>query len=167
MFSKAFSVATIALAASAVVDAQTYTECNPTQKTCPAAPALGKSANCDFSKGLSDIFKEVAGTKLDFSDKGAGFSIKTETNAPTISSDKYIFFGKVEVEVQAAPGAGIVTSVVLQSADLDEVCNENQGNAPSCVQQKANANDFMHRLTGSGLAATTRTFRPTTSARVT
>lgn len=121
MFSKAFSIATVALATSAVVSAQTFTDCNPTKKTCPADPAFGKSVNCDFSKGSCDIFKEADGTKLDYKDNGAVFSIKTETNAPTIATGKYIFFGKVEVVVQAAPGAGIVTSSVLQSDDLDEI----------------------------------------------
>ncbi len=41
--------------------------------------------------------------------------------APTISSPEYIFFGKLEVELQVAPGAGIVTSIVLQSDTLDEI----------------------------------------------
>ncbi|KAI5462106.1 concanavalin A-like lectin/glucanase domain-containing protein [Mariannaea sp. PMI_226] len=36
-------------------------------------------------------------------------------------TSKYIFFGRVDVEVRAAPGAGIVTSAVLQSDDLDEI----------------------------------------------
>ncbi|QPG97808.1 hypothetical protein C2857_006896 [Epichloe festucae Fl1] len=147
MFSKAFSVATVALAASAVVNAQTFTDCNPTKKTCPAAPALGKSVNCDFSKGPCDIFKQADGTKLDFKDNGAVFSIKTEDNAPTISTGKYIFFGKVEVEVQAAPGAGIVTSAVLQSADLDEIDWEWVGNDNTQVQtnyfSKGDTSDYL------------------------
>lgn len=47
--------------------------------------------------------------------------MKKETEAPTITSTKYLFFGKVDVEVDVAPGAGIVTSVVLQSDDRDEI----------------------------------------------
>jgi beta-glucanase (GH16 family) len=34
---------------------------------------------------------------------------------------KYIMFGKVSVVMQAAPGAGIVSSFILESADLDEI----------------------------------------------
>lgn len=45
----------------------------------------------------------------------------TGIQAPTIATGKYIFFGRVDVEVQAAPGVGIVTSAVLQSDTLDEV----------------------------------------------
>jgi len=122
MFSKAFSVVTVAIAASAAVNAQTFTACDPTKKTCPADPALGTSVNCDFTKGPCDVFKVSDGTKLDYKNNGAVFSINAETNAPTIATGKYIFFGKIEVQVQAAPGAGIITSAVLQSDDLDEVC---------------------------------------------
>ncbi|KAG5954293.1 hypothetical protein E4U32_005244 [Claviceps aff. humidiphila group G2b] len=121
MFSKALSVATVAFAASAVVNAQTFTACDPTKKTCPADPAFGQSVNCDFTKGPCDIFTVAGGTKLDYKNNGAIFSINSEHNAPTIATGKYIFFGKVEVEVQAAPGAGIITSTVLQSDDLDEI----------------------------------------------
>ncbi|KAG6010901.1 hypothetical protein E4U21_002570 [Claviceps maximensis] len=121
MFSKAFSVVTVAIAASAAVNAQTFTACDPTKKTCPPNPALGTSANCDFTKGSCDLFKISEGTKLDYKNNGAVFSINTETNAPTIGANKFIFFGKVEVQVQAAPGAGIITSAVLQSDDLDEI----------------------------------------------
>jgi beta-glucanase (GH16 family) len=49
------------------------------------------------------------------------FRIETETNAPTVATDNYIFFGRVDVVMQAAAGAGIVTSVVLQSDCLDEI----------------------------------------------
>lgn len=36
-------------------------------------------------------------------------------------TDKYIFFGRIDVTLQAAPEQGIVTSVVLESDDLDEI----------------------------------------------
>ncbi|KAG5980117.1 hypothetical protein E4U55_004366 [Claviceps digitariae] len=122
MFPKAFSAVTVAIAASAAVHAQTFTACNPTKKTCPADPALGTSVTCDFTKGAcDDVFQVSAGTKLDYKNNGAVFTISTETNAPTISTGKYIFFGKIELQVQAAPGAGIITSAVLQSDDLDEI----------------------------------------------
>lgn len=49
------------------------------------------------------------------------FSIRKDTDAPTIGSNKFIFFGQVDVVVRAARGAGIVSSFVLQSDDLDEI----------------------------------------------
>ena len=122
MFSKTLSAAAVILAATSLVSAQTHTDCNPLKKTCPNDPAFGNSkVSCDMSKGLCTAFKELDGTDLEFNGNGAVFKIESETNAPTIQTGKYIFFGRVDVEVQAAPGAGIVTSAVLQSDDLDEI----------------------------------------------
>ncbi|KAF6819665.1 cell wall glucanosyltransferase mwg1 [Colletotrichum musicola] len=122
MLSKIFSAATVALAASTMVSAQTFTTCDPTKKDCPADPALGKSVNIDFTKGNDDsVFRKLEGTSVKFEDQGALFSINKETEAPTMASKKYIFFGKLDVVLKAAPGQGVVTSVVLQSDDLDEI----------------------------------------------
>jgi beta-glucanase (GH16 family) len=51
-----------------------------------------------------------------------------------MGSNHYIFFGKVELTVQAAPGTGIVTSFVLQSDNLDEIDWEWLGYHPNEVQ---------------------------------
>ncbi|KAL7790451.1 glycoside hydrolase family 16 protein [Trichoderma ceciliae] len=141
MLSKTFTTAAVALAASTLVAAQTSTDCNPLEKSsvfckkerrkkevmrggiaCPADPAFGaNSGNCDFTKGACNVFDSLPGTTLSYNGNGAVFSISTETQAPTIRTGKYIFFGKIDVVVQAAAGAGIVTSAVLQSDDLDEI----------------------------------------------
>lgn len=123
MFSKLFSATAVALAATQLVSAQTFTECDPREKSCPADPAIGKekSVVIDFTQGQNSFFKVAEGTTITYNDKGAVFSMKKETEAPTITSTKYLFFGKVDVEVEVAPGAGIVTSVVLQSDDRDEI----------------------------------------------
>ncbi|KAJ6437827.1 cell wall glucanosyltransferase Mwg1 [Purpureocillium lavendulum] len=121
MLSKAFSAAAVALAASTLVSAQTSTLCNPLKKTCPADPAFGGTTTCDFTKGACSAFDSADGTSLKYNGNGAVFSISKDSDAPTIHSPKYIFFGKVDVVVQAAPGVGIVTSAVLQSDDLDEI----------------------------------------------
>jgi hypothetical protein len=63
----------------------------------------------------------MIGTNLKYSEQGALFSINKETDAPTIRSNNYLFFGRVDIVMEAAKGRGIVTSVVLQSDDLDEV----------------------------------------------
>jgi hypothetical protein len=44
-----------------------------------------------------------------------------ETDAPTLVSRWYIFFGKVDIVLQSAPGTGIVSSFVMESDDLDEI----------------------------------------------
>lgn len=52
---------------------------------------------------------------------GAHFRVEKSGDSPTIVSNSYIMYGKFEVTMKAAPGAGIVSSIVLQSEDLDEI----------------------------------------------
>lgn len=77
--------------------------------------------HCHFVNGACPAFQNVAGTNIQYGANGAVFEIASLGVAPTIETGKYIFFGRVDIEVQAAPGQGIVTSAVLQSDDLDEV----------------------------------------------
>ena len=90
---------------------------------CTNPKAVGsKAVDIDFRQGANSFFKLADGTSLKYdSGLGAVFSISKETDAPTISSNKYIFFGQVDVTVRAARGVGVVTSFVLQSDDLDEI----------------------------------------------
>lgn len=113
----------LALAASTLVTAQTHTDCDPRKKKCPDAPALGKTVTIDFTKSKGEEYLHtLAGTTVEYDgEKGAIFSIANEKQAPTKASDDYIFFGELHCEIQAAAGAGIVTSIVLQSDDLDEI----------------------------------------------
>ncbi|KAI1101709.1 glycoside hydrolase family 16 protein [Jackrogersella minutella] len=134
MFAKFLSTTAVVLAASQLASAQTSTLCDPTKKTCPDDPALGTTTTIDFTKGENDLFKPADGTKLTYDSNGAVFTINTETDAPTITSEKYIFFGKIEVAVQASPGTGVVTSFVLQSDDLDEIDWEWLGGDTTQVQ---------------------------------
>ncbi|KAI6760977.1 hypothetical protein HG530_009837 [Fusarium avenaceum] len=135
MFTKAFSAAAMALACAGMVSAQTFTDCNPLKKTCPPNPAFGdKKVECDFAKGECDAFHSMIGTNLKYSEQGALFTINKETDAPTIRSNNYLFFGRVDIVMEAAKGQGIVTSVVLQSDDLDEIDFEMVGGDDAQVQ---------------------------------
>lgn len=55
------------------------------------------------------------------SSDGVGFTVSGSGQAPQLTSNFYIMFGRVEVTTRAAPGNGIVSSVVLQSDCLDEI----------------------------------------------
>ncbi|KAI4598321.1 hypothetical protein KJ359_003205 [Pestalotiopsis sp. 9143b] len=135
MFSKTFSAAAAALVAAQMVSAQTFTSCNPMEKTCPDDPALGTTATVDFTKGTNDLFQELDGTSLTYDDaQGAVFTINKETEAPTIETNKWIFFGKIDVTLKASTGQGVVTSFVLQSDDLDEIDWEWLGGDTTQVQ---------------------------------
>ncbi|KAK2014338.1 family 16 glycosyl hydrolase [Colletotrichum eremochloae] len=125
--------AALALATAGLASAQTFSACNPVKgDTCPPNPAFGNEASYDFRtcKNIDDLesfFIVDGGVKynskvMSFSpDTGAEMIIFEEKNAPTLTSKNYLFFGKVEVELRAAPGRGIVTSIVLQSDALDEI----------------------------------------------
>lgn len=98
---------------------QTYSNCNPTQQTdCPADAALGTSVNIDFISA-SDSFTPTGNPT--YGSDGVSFTVAQSGDAPQLTSKWYIMFGKYEVTMKAAPGAGIVSSCVLQSDDLDEI----------------------------------------------
>ncbi|KAI7404709.1 concanavalin A-like lectin/glucanase [Hortaea werneckii] len=116
--------------------AQTSTDCDPLEKTCPNDTGLNsKSFSADFtSDGGLDSWTEAVATKIELGDQGAEFSISDDKDAPTVETDFYIFFGRVDVTMKAAPGQGIVSSVVLESDDLDEIDWEWLGGDTTQVQ---------------------------------
>jgi len=126
----------VLFSAASLVNAQTFTDCNPTEKTCPADPGygLGNTVFTDFTKGASDNWEIAAGTTLTYDTSGAEFNIKVSTDAPTISSDKYIMFGQVDVFLKASPGTGLVSSFILESDDLDEIDWEWLGSTDTSVE---------------------------------
>lgn len=78
------------------------------------------AVDVDFTQGEVNSFSASGGTPTYGSD-GVTFTIASEGDAPQLNSGFYIMFGRVEVTMKAAPGTGIVSSVVLQSQDLDEI----------------------------------------------
>ncbi|OJJ48677.1 hypothetical protein ASPZODRAFT_62923 [Penicilliopsis zonata CBS 506.65] len=116
------------------VAAQTYTNCDPLNKTCPADPALGTEHTWQFNTTLDDKIWNVTNGEITTASNGTMFQIKEKLQSPTIESTFYIFFGIVESHVQMASGAGVVSSVVLESDDLDEIDWEWVGYNTSGVQ---------------------------------
>ncbi|KAG8352576.1 hypothetical protein FVEN_g9417 [Fusarium venenatum] len=115
----------IMLAASlaASVTAQTYSSCNPMKQSCDANPGLASSSySVDFTKGSDDDNWEGTGHgDVKYTSEGAEFTINKQGQSPTIQTKWYMFFGRVEIHMKAAPGQGIVSSIVLLSDILDEV----------------------------------------------
>ncbi|KAK3325126.1 concanavalin A-like lectin/glucanase domain-containing protein [Apodospora peruviana] len=105
--------------------AQTFTSCNPTQVKCPPNVGLSKSSPyvADFKSGIDNLLWSSVGSGsiTQSSATGAAFTISKRFDAPTLETNGYMFFGTVEVHIRAAPGQGIVSCVVLQSDDLDEI----------------------------------------------
>ncbi|KAI1333293.1 glycoside hydrolase family 16 protein [Xylariaceae sp. FL0255] len=123
-FRRRYAAAVIAATAAlmpSLTRAQTYTSCDPLDGTsCPADPALGTTLSVDFTQGSSDSFSASGGTPTYGSD-GVSFTIAKSGDAPQLNSLFYIMFGRVEITLKVAPGAGIVSSMVMQSDDLDEI----------------------------------------------
>ena len=86
----------------------------------------------DFTKGSVDSF--AASGNPTYDDNGASFTVSNGGDAPQLQSVFYIMFGRVEISMKAAPGAGIVSSLVLESDDLDEIDFEWLGAEPDQVQ---------------------------------
>jgi hypothetical protein len=80
---------------------------------------LGKAINVDFTKGSVDSFTASGNPTYDSS--GAHFTVAKAGDAPQLTSRFYIMFGKVSITMKSAPGAGIVSTLVLQSDTLDEI----------------------------------------------
>jgi len=133
MRSSVLSATAVVLAGLNLANAQTFTDCDPTKKTCPPNPGLGTTLVTDFTKESSD-WKVADGTTLTYGPNGAEFTIGSKTDAPTIGVNKYIFFGKVSVTMKASPGTGVVSSFILESQDLDEVDFEWVGGDTDHVQ---------------------------------
>ncbi len=67
------------------------------------------------------------GKAITYDSRGAIAAMDGVSQSPTLRSDNYLFFGRVDVEMQAGAGKGIVTSIVLLSDDLDEIDFETVG----------------------------------------
>lgn len=83
----------------ATVLAQTFTDCNPLNSTCPANTALGKdnyTINFQKFEMSPNVWNTTAG-KVDYGVDGANFVINQRGDAPTVKTRFYIFFGTVEV----------------------------------------------------------------------
>jgi hypothetical protein len=131
-----FAAAALA-AAAPLASAQTFTDCNPLEKTCPAdAGTTESNLSFDFTQsGSLDKWTTTAGT-VNTGSNGAEFTINKRGDAPTIETDFYILFGEISITMKAAPGTGIVSSLVFESDDLDEIdwvssCGENTFSAHS------------------------------------
>ncbi|KAL4893704.1 concanavalin A-like lectin/glucanase domain-containing protein [Aspergillus ambiguus] len=128
-----FKYATAAIAAVLpLCSAQTFSKCNPLEKTCPANKGLSSST---FTSNLNNLdgWTTTAGTVNTGAD-GATFTINKKGDAPTIDTNFYFLFGKAEVVMKAAPGTGIVSSIVLESDVLDEIDWEALGGDNTQIQ---------------------------------
>lgn len=123
MLSLALSAVALLSALLPTTLAQTYTSCNPLNTTgCPDMPALGGNTTFKFNTSLYDEhWTQPNQGKIDWNENGATFTVAKSGDSPLIQSKFYLFFGRMEVVMKAAPGQGIISSAVLQSDCRDEI----------------------------------------------
>ncbi|KAK8155203.1 concanavalin A-like lectin/glucanase domain-containing protein, partial [Phyllosticta citrichinensis] len=132
------AAAAFGLAAATLATAQTYSDCNPTNSSqfpCKPNPGLNSDMyEIDFTTGANASWSYIAPSVNYGGANGAAFTITKRGEAPTIKTDFYIWYGRVEVTMKAAPGTGIISSIVIESDDLDEIDWEFLGGVNSAVQ---------------------------------
>ncbi|KAI0384414.1 glycoside hydrolase family 16 protein [Hypomontagnella monticulosa] len=117
-----------ALLFASPVAAQLHTDCSPLNETCPPDPAFGTTHTFNFNATPpAGVFNTTAGVVNYNADNGAAFTINKQGESPTLISNFYFFFGRTEVHMKAAPGTGVISSIVWSSDVLDEVDWEFKG----------------------------------------
>ncbi|KAK9459560.1 putative rasp f 9 allergen [Lipomyces oligophaga] len=88
-----------------------------------SAQNLNGNVSMDFRQGASSRLKPIyMGEKITY-DPVMGMRIRIDgpKQAPTLQSDFYLNYGRVEVVAQAAPGKGIISAYDLLSDVKDEI----------------------------------------------
>jgi Glycosyl hydrolases family 16 len=120
---RSFVLAALVAAFASTVSAQTETTCQPLNETCAPDPALSTTHtwNVSESSKLDSTSWNITNGVMNYTEDALGFTIAKSLDSPTIKSNFYIFWGRMEYHVRAAPGHGVISSVVLESDDLDEI----------------------------------------------
>ncbi|KAL2204820.1 concanavalin A-like lectin/glucanase [Sarocladium strictum] len=125
----------LAIATAWTARAQVFADCMPDRQDCPPNPAIGRTTTCDFRQGKCDLFDVYQSKQILYDEKyGAQFVIRNYSDAPTLLSNEYLFFGIIELEMKASPGTGVATMFAVQSDVLDEIDIEMVGGRDEEVQ---------------------------------
>lgn len=120
------------------VFAQTTTDCNPLNTTCPDDAALGTTFSQTYNATIKEFdlnyWNITAGTDLiTFGNDGAELPITSSKESITVKSNFYIMWGVAEIVFKAAKGTGIISTMILLSDDLDEIDWEIKGGNSTTV----------------------------------
>ncbi|KAL8377997.1 hypothetical protein RB595_008607 [Gaeumannomyces hyphopodioides] len=66
------------------------------------------------SADLTDYWHTSSGSNITHDDRGAGLQYVNRHDAPQLETDFYIWYGRVDFDLQAAPGRGVITSAALK-----------------------------------------------------
>lgn len=122
-------------AASTASSVTTLETCDPLKSTgCSADKALATSIYSDFTEQDDHYEAYHTSDEIFYTDDGLQLTLAKRFDNPSIVSDFYIMFGKVEVWLKSAEGQGIISSFYLQSDDLDEIDMEFFGGGVNQMQ---------------------------------
>ncbi|KAJ2973899.1 hypothetical protein NUW58_g8825 [Xylaria curta] len=113
------------------VNGQLEPDCNPLHAECSPNKAWPKdNYYIDFTKETGSPKNWVIANDevVNFTPRGAEFTYGQKGDAPNMWTDFYILGGRYDVELQIAPGQGIISSAVLWSDIQDEIDWEFSGN---------------------------------------
>ncbi|CAI6093421.1 unnamed protein product, partial [Clonostachys chloroleuca] len=116
------------------------------QPDCSPSRGLARNFIFDFVCAFKDADLTTYWTKdqtssqdqrlinLDTNGKGAALGIWEPGHAPSLSTQHYVFFGKISVELLAASGQGVASSIVLKSDSGNEISWDILGTYDNQVQ---------------------------------
>lgn len=134
---------TLLLAYSA--NASFASTCDPLKSTCEPDTALGKSIYLDFKSESSYFSPYACASDISYSDKGLQTVWKTYGDSPSLRSNFYIMYGKMEIKAKTSLGVGLISTMFFQSDDGDEIDFE----WVSTFKNKVQTNYFGKGITGS------------------
>ncbi len=115
--------------------ATSLVSCNPLETTsCSSDPALASSIEDDFKSASSHYTPYRFPSRITYGDDGVNFTLAERLDNPSLVSNDYIMFGRLEVQLKSAKGQGVISSFYLQSDDLDEIDLEWFGGDATQVQ---------------------------------
>lgn len=98
------------------------TPCNPLLSPCVARNRALSSEVFESFVADSPFFEALMLLpQIVFYENGARLGISERFENPQLASKEYILYGKVEAEIMASLGNGVISSIYLQSDDLDEI----------------------------------------------
>ncbi|KAK5063193.1 hypothetical protein LTR84_005270 [Exophiala bonariae] len=127
--------------------------CNPLLGSCMPIPGLpSNSYSIDFTQQTEttgDWILADHATVTYGAPNGANFTFGKRKDAPYKWTRFYVLFGRIEVVLKAAPGAGIITGAVMMSDDLDEIDWEWSGNNFAQNKGQVQTNFFGKGIAGN------------------
>lgn len=116
--------------------AQTWSDCNPMKSDdCKNYPALSMEYDFNWADPTNaTTWDSTGGGVVKYEASGGQFTVAKQKDSPTLTSQWFIHFGRVEVLMKSARGQGIVSSIVIQSDTLDEIDWELIGGNETHVQ---------------------------------